>query len=891
MADEILIKVRADVDGFKADIDEARKEGNKLISDLEKTDVLSKVAENALELKETIKLISKEAKSLGVNLSDVNMDEMVNDTIKLKRYLLELKTSQREFTKGSDGWKLIDGLIKSINIQVANLALETKEVAAANKTVVQQLKEAKKEAQALTQQFGANSTQAQAAAARVSELQEVIEDAADAANANKGNGAFIALTKSVQAASGAVSVLQGTIGLMGVESEDTQKAILKVQSALAITQGLDALEDAGRAFGQLKVVALDAFKSIRTAIGSTGIGLLVVALGTIYAYWDDIKEVVSGVSNEQKKLNESSKADLNNAKEKLKTLNDQDNVLKLQGKTESQIRQLKIEALDLAIQKSKIDLQNTIATVRAQVAAEQRNKEILKGILEFTALPLIALLKGIDKIGAALGKNFGLAEGFKELTTNLIFDPTETAKEGAETIKEATKQLKDLDNTRAGLLLQNKEKEKEASKEVKDQRIKDIKEVANFAKSVYTSTENQISNAEEIEKINDTLLTERDRVMIHYGELLLLAEKNLQDTTAIEQKLFDELAALDKKDLDEKIKKDEQIKSNSDSVGKSIGDAYERGYQTAEEAQQELLDKQRQALEGLLGFAKNGILLSIGLNPQDVERLEGSIKGLLEKIKNNQPIDAGEYAQAAGNAYFAVSNAIAANDAQKRQEELAALEVQQEEELRLAGDNEQKKDVIRQKYALKEREIKQRQAEADKKKAIMDATINTAVAVIKAISQSPLTLGMPWAAIVAALGAAQIAMIAATPIPKFAKGVVSFDGKGGLVKGEGTGTSDSNLAYLSKGESVIPAEPTSANLGLINELVNGDVDSYINRHYVMPALQAKESKASEQYRHSLIEAENNLIARVSSSTLKSIDRRLVETNQSIKGLAKNDSKW
>ena len=68
-------------------------------------------------------------------------------------------------------------------------------------------------------------------------------------------------------------------------------------------------------------------------------------------------------------------------------------------------------------------------------------------------------------------------------------------------------------------------------------------------------------------------------------------------------------------------------------------------------------------------------------------------------------------------------------------------------------------------------------------------------------------------------------------------------------------------------------------------------DAYINRHYIMPALQAKEIQAANNYRHSVIEAENNLIARVSSSTLKSIDRRLVETNNSIKGLAKKDYSW
>jgi hypothetical protein len=66
---------------------------------------------------------------------------------------------------------------------------------------------------------------------------------------------------------------------------------------------LQGLEDAGRSFTQLKAVAINAFNGIKAAIGSTGIGLLVIALGAIYTYWDDIKEAVSGVSEEQKQLN------------------------------------------------------------------------------------------------------------------------------------------------------------------------------------------------------------------------------------------------------------------------------------------------------------------------------------------------------------------------------------------------------------------------------------------------------------------------------------------------------------------------------------------------------------------------------------------------------------
>jgi uncharacterized membrane protein len=303
----------------------------------------------------------------------------------------------------------------------------------------------------------------------------------------------------------------------------------------------------------------------------------------------------------------------------------------------------------------------------------------------------------------------------------------------------------------------------------------------------------------------------------------------------------------------------------------------------------------KQQLGELATMASQGVLVRLGINPQDADRLTKSLTGIYEKIKTDQPISPGEIADAAGSAYSAVSNAIAASDAQRRQEELAALQVQQEEELRLAGDNEQKKEIIKQKYALKEREVKRKGAEADKRKAIIDATVNTAIAVVKAFATTGPIAGPVFAAIVGALGAAQIALIAAQPIPKFAKGgAVPSSDINGMISGRPHASG--GVLIEAEGNEFITRRSQAMkgdNLGLLEAINMSDSerDAYINRHYVMPALQAKESQAAQNYRSSIIEAENNLIARVSSSTLKSIDRRLVETNQSIKGLAKKDYTW
>jgi hypothetical protein len=161
------------------------------------------------------------------------------------------------------------------------------------KSLKQQFKEAQNEVQRLTQEFGETSAQVTQAAKRAASLKDTIEDARDAVQAFKGEGAFTATATAIGSVASGFAAVQGAMNLVGSESEEVEKALLKVQSAMALAQGLQGLEDAGRAFKTLGVVAADALKGIRTGIAATGIGVLLVALGAVVAYWDEINAAVS----------------------------------------------------------------------------------------------------------------------------------------------------------------------------------------------------------------------------------------------------------------------------------------------------------------------------------------------------------------------------------------------------------------------------------------------------------------------------------------------------------------------------------------------------------------------------------------------------------------------
>ena len=141
------------------------------------------------------------------------------------------------------------------------------------------------------------------------------------------------MTMAVGGVAGAFGVAEGAVALFGVESAKLQETMLKLQAVLTITSSLVAFKEAIPIFENLGNKAKEALAGIRTGIAATGIGLFVIALGTVVAYWSDIKQAVSGVSSEQAKLNKKTKENLDIEQSKYGLLGKQDNLLKLQGKT------------------------------------------------------------------------------------------------------------------------------------------------------------------------------------------------------------------------------------------------------------------------------------------------------------------------------------------------------------------------------------------------------------------------------------------------------------------------------------------------------------------------------------------------------------------------------
>ena len=172
----------------------------------------------------------------------------------------------------------------------------------------QQLKQAQVEVQNLADKFGATSDQAREAAKRAADLKDRIGDAKTLTDSFNPDAKFKGLAQALTGVTGGFAAVQGAMGLIGVESESVEKQLLKVQSAMALAAGIDQLTEAKEAFLNLGKTAVRAFNSIKVAIGSTGIGLIVISLGVIYTYWEDISKAIGFAGDETEKYAKQQKA-------------------------------------------------------------------------------------------------------------------------------------------------------------------------------------------------------------------------------------------------------------------------------------------------------------------------------------------------------------------------------------------------------------------------------------------------------------------------------------------------------------------------------------------------------------------------------------------------------
>jgi hypothetical protein len=180
-----------------------------------------------------------------------------------------------------------------------NINVNTDQAAKSVGSLKSQLREAQAEVAALSDKFGATSKEAIEAAKRAGELKDRIGDAKALTEAFNPDAKFKSLTSSLAGVAGGFAAVQGAMALFGSESEDLQKTLVKVQSAMALSQGLQAVGESIDSFKQLgaviKTQVVSAFSTLRGAIIATGYGALVIGIALLIANFEKVKETLTNI--------------------------------------------------------------------------------------------------------------------------------------------------------------------------------------------------------------------------------------------------------------------------------------------------------------------------------------------------------------------------------------------------------------------------------------------------------------------------------------------------------------------------------------------------------------------------------------------------------------------
>ena len=416
-----------------------------------------------------------------------------------------------------------------------------------------------------------------------------------------------AFLKMGEGIAGGFAVAQGAMGLMGVESENLEKIQVKVQSAIAIAQGVRMMSEAALMFTTAKRVAMEkiaviqgkigivvmkasalattlytatlksvgiaanvstkGMKALRTAIASTGIGLVVIAIGALVAYWDDIKAAVSGVSTEMKeqlKLSQEAKvAAIKNMEANEGSVNQ----LKLAGKSQKEIIELKQTDIKAAILASEIELERQKSTKKAQIETAQRNKDITQGLLKILMLPMEAIVGLYNEIVYYLPGVEAIASP-SEWLAGKIFDPAQTEIEVNATTNEMEKGIATLKEKYAGLQLSlndlNNNGTNNRSETTKEQQAKALEELESFLTELQTTNDDYLQTAEQ---------KEVNAVLNKYERLINEAEKYGLDTAQLKEQQEAIIKEIEDRYTKERTEKQIELNQNEIDSTQAVTDA------------------------------------------------------------------------------------------------------------------------------------------------------------------------------------------------------------------------------------------------------------------------------------------------------------------------------
>lgn len=272
---------------------------------------------------------------------------------------------------------------------------------------------------------------------------------------------------------------------------------------------------------------------------------------------------------------------------------------------------------------------------------------------------------------------------------------------------------------------------------------------------------------------------------------------------------------------EEKIKiKESLAKAEIDLINK-VRDARVKAANDSNEAEKKYWNNLESSLRSLENVSNNAV--------DGLGALFGGLTNLITKVVKNGKLEIEDLLgsiSAISEGLTAIMVGMYDRQIEKIEEEKEKNEEAKEEEFEHIDDlvnkgaiskeeAEARKQTAEMATADKNKELEKQKAELEQKQAkwqkansIVQTTIATSLAIMQAFAQAGPIAGAVLAAVIGAMGAAQIAIIAAQPIPKYAKGTDNHPG-GLAIVGDG---GKQEVIATDDGAYITPSVPTLVDI-------------------------------------------------------------------------------
>ena len=542
------------------------------------------------------------ARQLELEVSVKGIDKVNSDITKLENSLELMKQQLQGMDKASPEFQALSQSIQQTETQLKSMTAASNAANTSIDAMGQSAGEAAQEQASLNQQIGdgedklmlmaqAGDTSSAAykkllgevgAMKKVQMETNVQIDRAAAGFAGK-------LTVGVQRVAAAYQVGMAATQMFGVESEKAQKIMAQLQAVMAFTQGIEQLKQLTVGMKLFGTGGVTALSGIKKAIIATGIGALVVAVGMLVAYWDDIVGFIGdavGASSaqlrEQEKLVATAKQNVGVAEKQMEQFSLQENSLRLQGKSEKDILKLRLERINAVIVEQETYVAAMEQKSKLELEAARQNQETVKQVirvglemsaftLRMLAAPIDAVIETANAVAEVLGFSEIVSTNLNELISEgleaaadygskFFVDTDALAAENKKLISEEKSKLDKLKSDRDGLKLQIQQIEKQevensvASGKEKAEKLKALREQQ--LEVIKAMNEREREAAEAVQ--DATIAAMEDGAE---KQIAVLEEAYGDERQAIIDKAIEgEVAALDERFTNGKIKEEEYLK-------------------------------------------------------------------------------------------------------------------------------------------------------------------------------------------------------------------------------------------------------------------------------------------------------------------------------------------